>query len=358
MSAENFSREEALLTMAVALFNPFLVFNGASFFSHLPCLFFSTLAIYFAFRILRDPERHSYYVGLGSAAAVAFLIRPYTALTFLAAIGVLLPFHISKPLTRRQVVVNILLAMGPLVAAAGLLSLYNVAQGGDPLAGPYAQYDSAYRLGRSIGSPDWSWALRHNLTDRLVELTIWIPLSFVLLVAFCSDRTLRGDPRRRLLLLSFAGLLAGYFMFLQDPGNQYGPRYVFESCGAVMLLMGGVLRRWGRLGIVLAFVIVCCNVMMLTYQTREFASQVRDRIEVYETAKREKLTRAVVFLRTGSGSMPPGDLTRNGISFTGDVLYVHDRGVDNPRMIERHPNRRAFFYTFDWSTRRGSLTPY
>jgi hypothetical protein len=147
-------------------------------------------------------------------------------------------------------------------------------------------------------------------------------------------------------------------MFLQDPGNQYGPRYVFESCGAVMLLMGGVLRRWGRLGIVLAFVIVCCNVMMLTYQTREFASQVRDRIEVYETAKREKLTRAVVFLRTGSGSMPPGDLTRNGISFTGDVLYVHDRGVDNPRMIERHPNRRAFFYTFDWSTRRGSLTPY
>jgi hypothetical protein len=358
LARENFSRDEAHLTLAVALCNPFLVFNGASLFSHMPCLFFSTLAIYFGCRVLREPAARLGYVALGCSAGVAFLIRPYTAVALLILPALYFPVHLAKRMPRRQVVANLVCAAGPVLACAGLLMLYNIAQGGDAIAGPYAQYDSAYRLARGPGSPDWSWALRQNLVDRIVALTTWIPLSGVLLLVFCADRGLHRDPRRWLLLLSFAGLMAGYFIYLQDPGNQYGPRYVFESCGAVMLLMGCVLKRLGKSGIVLAVAIVCGNLWVLAHETRQFSNQVRERMEVYEAVKRAKISRAVVFLRTGSGTMPPGDLTRNGISFSEDVLYVHDRGSDNRRLLEKHPDRKAFVYTYDPDAGRGRVSPY
>jgi hypothetical protein len=358
LAREHFSREEADLSLAVAFCNPFLVFNAASYFSHTSCLFFCVLTLFFALKILKDPSPGSSYVALGSSAGMALLIRPYTAFALLlpAAVYVLVAVHRGMPW--RAALPRLSLSAVSFATFVGLLLIYNAAQGADPIAGPYSQYDGAARLGRVPGAHDWEWAVRNNLFDRLYQLSVWVPLSGILLFALLGGFGAGHDPRRVLLALTVVGLLAGYFFYLQDPGNQYGPRYLFESFASLLLVMSFVLKRLGRFGLVVAVIIMGTNIWVLSRESRRVSAEVHDRTEVFETVKRLGLRRAIVFLRTGSGSMPPMDLTRNGISFDGDVLYVQDRGATNSRLLRRYPDRQAFVYSFDPAIHAGSIIPY
>jgi 4-amino-4-deoxy-L-arabinose transferase-like glycosyltransferase len=357
LALENFSREEADLTLLVAFCNPFLVFNAASFFSHLPCLFFVTLTLYLGFRLLRNPEPASVWAALGAAGGAAFLIRPYTAVAFLLPLAAFLGLRVAPGLPRRQRLRNLAAAAGPAVAAVGALMLYNVALGGGAITGPYGQFDTMYRLGRQPGSEDWAWGFRYNLLERMADLTAWIPCSGILLALMWFRRDQREDPRRVLLILMFVSLLGAQFIFLRHPGNQYGPRYVLEAWSVVVLLMAGALRSWKKAGAIAAALVLVGNLTMFVLQTRYFSGQVRERTEVYEAVRRAGLSKAIVFLDTGSGGMPPGDLTRNGVDFKGEVLYVHHRGLNNWELKARYPGRKSFVFRYDPETKSGSLTP-
>jgi hypothetical protein len=272
--------------------------------------------------------------------------------------GAMVLLHAWKALPRRVAAAHLLRAAAPACACVGAYLLYNSAQGAGAIVGPYAQYDTAYRLGGEVTGAAAGWALRNNLGGRLARLTVWIPMSVPFLVAMLVRREQRRDVRLWLLFGSFASLLLAYFIYFQDPGNEYGPRYLFESSGAILLLMGLAMHRWGRAGVVLAIAVVLANLAVLGVMTKSFAVQVRERTDLYDTVRRAHVSNAVVFLRTGSGSMPRGDLTRNGISFSGDVLYVLDLGVENRQLLETLPGRKAFTYTYDPSLRRGFLERY
>ena len=41
------------------------------------------------------------------------------------------------------------------------------------------------------------------------------------------------------------------------------------------------------------------------------------------------------------------DLTRNDPDWAGPVLWAHDRGADNARLLRRYPDRAAWRYVFD-----------
>ena len=73
--------------------------------------------------------------------------------------------------------------------------------------------------------------------------------------------------------------------------------------------------------------------------------------------KREGVARAVIFLRTGSGTMDSRDLTRNGIRFDDDpVLYVLDLVKRlNQQVLDNYPDRTPFYFVYDEAKRRGTL---
>jgi len=76
--------------------------------------------------------------------------------------------------------------------------------------------------------------------------------------------------------------------------------------------------------------------------------------------ERERLSKAVVFLHSGTGvwrRMPPTDLTRNGLSFDSPVLYALDRGEDNLRLMDFYPDRRFYRYERAPGVVHGHLTP-
>ena len=104
--------------------------------------------------------------------------------------------------------------------------------------------------------------------------------------------------------------------------------------------------------------VLVLNAAGFVHATRVHARQVRARMAVYDEARRQGLTNAVVFLRGGSGSMPAGDLTRNGTTFDGPVLYVHDLGERNRELLRAHPGRSAYVFEYDPKERSVLLIPY
>jgi hypothetical protein len=55
--------------------------------------------------------------------------------------------------------------------------------------------------------------------------------------------------------------------------------------------------------------------------------------------------------------MEPGDLTRNGLTFGGDVLYARDQDIDNHRLRDAFPDREIWAYEREPTERYGRLLP-
>jgi hypothetical protein len=65
-----------------------------------------------------------------------------------------------------------------------------------------------------------------------------------------------------------------------------------------------------------------------------------------------------VFLKTGSGRMPPGDLVRNPLDFRTGIVYARDLGQESRRqLIALYPDRPALVYAYDSHTRSSLLEP-
>lgn len=145
---------------------------------------------------------------------------------------------------------------------------------------------------------------------------------------------------RHLLLSVFCFVFIAYLFYGGSGGNQYGPRYLYSSAFAVFILMAAGIERLMKMrieGVLYAVVIV--NIIFLFFFSSIFHSQINERMLLYDTVKNSGISNAVVFLSSPSGSMPPLDLTRNGISFNGPVIYVLDMKEKNHLLIEDFPDR-------------------
>ena len=74
-----------------------------------------------------------------------------------------------------------------------------------------------------------------------------------------------------------------------------------------------------------------------------------------DLVRRQRLSKAIVLVRTWSGSMPPQDLTRNGVDPEPAVLYALDRGTGNRALFDRYRGRRIYAFEYDRATRTGRL---
>jgi hypothetical protein len=78
--------------------------------------------------------------------------------------------------------------------------------------------------------------------------------------------------------------------------------------------------------------------------------------DLYRSVSESGLSSALVFLRTGSGRMPPGDLLRNPLDFRTGVVYARDLGTQADRgLAALYTDRPALVYRYDPVRRSSTL---
>ena len=56
--------------------------------------------------------------------------------------------------------------------------------------------------------------------------------------------------------------------------------------------------------------------------------------------------------------MPPGDLTRNGVNFQGDIVYAFDFGEENSVLEKYFPDRKFYRYSRSEGKVQGNLVEF
>jgi hypothetical protein len=182
----------------------------------------------------------------------------------------------------------------------------------------------------------------------------------------------RKDPVQALMLLSLIVLVLLYLVFQNKGGNEYGPRYYYDGLVYLAILLAA---GWGRAAEALAgrvrperarrgaALVLSCGALLTVAGALPFlAWHYRDKVahnrDLYRTVEAAGLSSALVFLATGSGRMPPGDLVRNPLDFRTGVVYARDLGAAaNLGLAALYPDRPALVYAYDARARRSTLRP-
>src|SRR4029434_31108 len=176
-----------------------------------------------------------------------------------------------------------------------LLLSYNYLQTGDPLLQPFTKFNPHDRLGLTDGSLGYGWGVTCNLLGRMSDVNAWIPLSAVILMIFPWQVLPRKSAGEILPAAFVAALVAASFFSLFHPGNQYGPRYLYESAFAILLVMGLSLGRLpGSAAPLIVLLIVGLNAAQFCSYTRRFAGEVADRMQLYDRVGEQNLSNAIV----------------------------------------------------------------
>jgi len=356
IAQDHFGSTAANVMLMCLLLNPYVIFTSASYFSHPSCLLFIVVFLYSALRSLDSPSASWPYVIMGASAGAAFLIRPFTAVAALLPLFFCQVVNVWRRYPPRVVFNGLMAAAVGFAPFAGLYLLYDWLQTGNPFLQPFVVYDPHDTLGFTGWYDDVVIRFRTTVVARLVDLNRWLPLS---VPAFLIRSLSPARPLKELfLLVPPTGLLVGYFFYWGSGVFQYGPRYLYEAAGALLLVLGCVIGRAARLTPILVSTAVALNGWMSWSATVFHKREVQERMEVYDRVREAGITRAIVFLSTGSGTMPPADLTRNGIHFDAPILYVHDLGSKNTKLLGSYPDRTAYVYEYDARSHAGQLSRY
>ncbi len=347
----------AVASTAILAVSPFFLFNAASYFSHTLCTLAILAYAYCGHRAL-DERRLAWAAAAAACLGVAALTRNYTAA--LCAV----PFAVA--LARRgrfgwQALAVCIVAGLPFVA---MTLAYNAATMGGALTMAQYEGESYARLWFPDG---WLGRALEVTGAHLGRFVLWTPpaLLGVWVWAWVTGRL----AARSFSDYLFPVLVAGYFVYVDRGGNQYGPRFYHEAFPFVVIAVAAVLFRESRyedkarsgrwaFHLMAASVVACLPLLGL--HARDQARVVFDRAEPFRMAEQRALRRAVVFLATGSGwtrPMAQADLTRNDPDFGDPVLFVHDRGAENARLMARYPGWSFWRYRVDPRSHAGVLEP-
>ncbi len=344
IAKDNFSKKIADTTLLLTLVNPFLIFNSASYFSNPSCLFFISLFTYFFFKSIKEKEILKNFAFMGISGGIAFLIRPFTALVIISPLMIYLLVNQykekHKKLTKKLLVFSLSFSI-----FISILLLYNYIQTGNPLLQPFIKYKECDKLGLTSCSNDFQWGIKNNLINRLILLNQWMPLSPILLLVYLT--TIRKNYLKSFILfIIFIILFSGYLFYLFDPGNEYGPRYLYEASFALFILNSITLSKLKKIGKILLIIIILFNIISFFYFTDYFKTQVNERMQLYDLVKENNLSNAIIFLQTGTPTMSSGDLKRNDIYFNQSVLYASDLKEHNKELLKTFPNRTFYYFYF------------
>jgi hypothetical protein len=345
-----------MIAAALTATSPFFLFNAASYFSHTFCGFLLLLAAYLATRQAGDHPIVPVSVGVLLGWAVT--TRYFTGVV--GAIPVLWLLVHGRPHRLRTLAMCVL---GGLPWVAMLLA-YNTALSGSP-----------WRLTtRAVTFSNWfapGFALRGTdiLATQLLRFMLWTP-PLLLPIYLVYLRRAPVETRRGPLDWMFVMLAVSLYFYVNRGGNQYGPRFYYEAFPFLVLFTtAGLFRRpsWldmdkvdRRLFVLLAASVATAPLSFGAHAAIE-GRVTRERSDPFSLAAQAKLRNAVVLLNGRVGtlrSMDAADLARNGISYSGSVLYGVDQGdPTNCRYRTQLGDRALYRYTWDPAAGQGVLTP-
>lgn len=357
-AADHFGTGVARVALLSTLANPCFVFHSATYYPHTACLFFVTVFLHGFFGALREPERKAFFFEMGVAASATFLTRSYTAVAALGPLAAWLAWDAHRSGRFRILVRQLPLLILPLAAGAAFLMYYDYSLTGDPFLQPFLKYDPWDHPKLPLTEKEIRWNVEHNFVRRLLELMVAVPLSLLFVFLYYRRPETRNDVRGSLLVAAASSTFAAYFFYAFPGFNLYGPRYLYEIMGGLVIISAMVMAGYGRMGALLLALVLVFNGGQFIQATRIHSGFIRARCLIYDEVRRAGIRDAIVFVRMPSGSMMPGDLTRNGIHFDGPVLYVRDRGAKNPELLQKYPGRKAYTWEYDPQSLTGSLIPW
>ena len=211
----------------------------------------------------------------------------------------------------------------------------------------FTKYNTDDKLGFDNGYlHSVSWALQHNLFERLVQLTVWIPFSTILIL-FYFFKNKENKEKEYLFLLILILFFMTYFFYAKEAGNQYGPRYLYSSSFALFILTAfGINQFSSKKRKIFLGIIMALNIFLLILFSQITHAEVIQRTALYNYVKDNQISNALVFLDCFlcSGKMPAKDLTRNGIYFNSSLLYVNSHREENIRLMMQYPGREDYLW--------------
>ena len=342
---------------------PFFLFNAASYFNHPLTLLLVTAFLAAVWKVEQTGSAR-WAAAASAAAGAALAVRPASALLLTAPFLVALAWRFVRDRRGAHLAALVL----PLAASVALLAIYNT-----------TLYGSAWRTGYQAYDPgDIQAGLGpENLMVTawwLVKLMLWVLPGSLVGIVFLV-RVPEGEsstPSRRLLTLAAIAFIlhaVGHLLFQNKGSNEYGPRYYMDGFVYLALLAAAGWQRWlaaqrgsaaerARRGLVLSgaaalALTFALTLPLLAYHYRDKVAHNRD---LYTTVRATGLKSALVFLSTGSGRMPPGDLVRNPLDFRTGIVYARDLGQESRRQLQAlYPDRPALVYSYDPFQRRSRL---
>lgn len=333
----------------------FFLFNAASYFSHVFC----SVLLLAAACLAVSPRRLAWWVPLaiGFLFGWAVLARYYTAVICAIPI-VLLLCRQGAPVVRTLV----LIALGG-VPWIVVLGAYNLALNGSPW--------QLTTLDTTMGlwfAPKFAQRGADILSTQMLRFVLWTPplLLFVYIFYLArGDRALRRGAIDWMPVIMAAAL----YCYIERGGNQYGPRFYYETFPFLAIFTAAHLFRERtfldkapRDRRAFALVAASVVVMPISFMVHGIIEQrvISERLGVYKAVAAAGLTQAVVLIRGRVGtqrSIGPLDLTRNGIAHDGGVLYGLDiDDVANCRLASVYPERPLYLYEWDRAARDGTLS--
>jgi hypothetical protein len=196
----------------------------------------------------------------------------------------------------------------------------------------------------------------------------WTPPALIVLYVLFLRRT--AKERRTPLDWMLVAIVAGLYCYFERGGNQYGTRFHYEAfLFATVFVIGQVFRheslrgakRWERV----AFAAFALSLVAMPIQLAAHAMierrVIRERMDPFTTVQGARLRDAVVFIADRVGTARPMrayDLTRNGLTYDGPVLYANSSGTaEDCAVMTQFPGRTAYRYAWDPTRRVGGLAP-
>jgi hypothetical protein len=206
------------------------------------------------------------------------------------------------------------------------------------------------------------------VVKRIVMLVNWSSLLLVL-AYFASFAFLISRRQLSFLDFIFPAYVLGFMLVPFFGGNQYGPRYYLEAFPLFILTIVSALTillreprfsRWRPFAIsmVIAHFAACLAALAVI---APFARTIIDqRMDIYDQVRVQHLRNAVVVIHSETGAIPNMsmdqlDLTQNGITIDGEVLYVLDIPDKLRKLRLLFPDRQFYIYERDLSNPEGKL---
>ena len=347
------------LSAVLGLFSPFILFMSSEFMNHVTALFLFTLFALFYARTVRLQSVISAIVA-GAALGWIVNIRPLTAVSLALPFAVYSCCLLWKQF-RRYGKPFLALTLTATVFVAILLA-FNYLTNGDPLLFGYQVLHGDEHL-PGFGHAAWGAALtpalgvRHTLNNFVglnKYLFEWpIPsLSFVMFL-FASRKTNRWDT---MLFFSFISLAAGYlFYWYQD--WCFGPRFLYEASGVVILLTArgiqcvphaisnafnlpvSARRLYGLTAAVLVFCVLYGLAANVPALYKVYSSNYWEvNTKLFSVVKDRGVGKAIIFTSSSFGCL----LMANSPFLDNDVIYAVDSGALNKKMMALYPGYRYF----------------